>query len=75
MEIEERQALPTYRVLLYDGLSSRPSLQLVTASNHLAAEETADQLLREATGGIGVEVWRDQRRIYSRGAVPAKRAY
>jgi hypothetical protein len=32
----------------------------------------ADELLAETTGGVGVEVWRDEHRIYVRVAAPAE---
>lgn len=61
-----------FRVLLYPGSSDPPSLHLVTAEDNSAARAVADELLAEAPDGVGVEVWRDDHRIYARGATPAR---
>ena len=61
-----------FRVLLYPGSSGPPSLQLVMAEDVSAARKIADELLAEMSGSVGVEVWRDERRVYARGAAPAQ---
>lgn len=64
----------TLRVLVYHGARAPPSLHLVTAADDAHIAEIADELLTQSPDGVGVEVWRDDERLYARGAVPPRKS-
>jgi hypothetical protein len=59
--------------LVYHGARTPPSLHLVTVGDHSHAGDVADELLTQASDGVGVEVWCEEERLYARGAVPPRK--
>lgn len=64
----------TLRVLVYHGARTPPSLHLVTTDDGVQVAEIADELLTQASDGVGVEVWCASERLYARGAVPTRKS-
>jgi hypothetical protein len=60
--------------LVFHGSRAAPSLHLVTASDHAHAAEIGDELLAQASDGVGVEVWCEDQRLHARGVTPPRKS-